>query len=92
MTRKKTHKDVEFQIELLNGDQKYFNSFDEAAGLAIAIAGSTGSTVNIDVIVVSKAGARWWGGDYAVEEYEFDEDASVFERIEVKANSLGRIP
>jgi hypothetical protein len=86
MARRK-HKDVDFQV-----GRKSFDTFDEAAGHAIAMAVSDGRKKEIDVIVWSKAGARWFAGDYGVEVYEEDPEASVFERIEVKAESFGRIP
>jgi len=47
--------------------------------------------VNVDVIVYSRAAARAWGGDSAVEVYDADPDASVHERIVIRAESLGRI-
>jgi hypothetical protein len=39
----------------------------------------------------TKAAARKWGGDAAVETYEIDPEASVHERITVKAEALGRV-
>lgn len=87
----KSHKDVEFSVDDAGGKERIFKTFDEAAGFAVAIAGSTGKTVNLDVLIYSKAGARAWGGDDAVEEYESDPDASVSERIEITAQSVGRI-
>lgn len=93
MARRKTHKDVEFAVRVVKRDatvQAVFRSFDEAAGAAVAMA-TTGERVNIDVLVWSRSGARWFGGDAAVEQYDEDPDASVFERIEVKANVVGKI-
>lgn len=79
----KTHKDVEFHV-----GEHVFKKFDEAAAHAVAIAATRGRTEYIDVVIWSRAGARAWGD---VETYDEDPDASVFERIEVKAHSLGRI-
>lgn len=90
MSRRKTHKDVEFMITKPNDETASFKRFDEAAGLAVAIAAS-GRTAYIDAIVSSEAGARWYGGDDAVESYREDPDATVFDRIEIRAESKGRV-
>ena len=53
---------------------------------------SHGSAVNLDVLVHSPAGARWYrGSPEGAAEYEDDPDASVFDRIVVNAESLGRV-
>lgn len=83
---RKTHKDVEFQI---GGES--FRKSEEAIVHAFNLALTTGQTVYIDVIVWSKAGARFLYGDDGVEMYKEDPEASVFERIAVTASSLGRI-
>ena len=85
MKRRKSHKDVEFQI-----DQKTFKTFAEACEHAVILA-VMGSNVTIDVIVWTASGARWWGGAEAVMQYRDDPEASVFERIVVKADSKGRV-
>lgn len=81
------HDKVEFRV-----DSSYYRTFDEACGAAVVRAASSGKTAYIDVLIYSPAGARWWGGEDAVEEYEDDPDASVFERIAIKADSKGRVP
>jgi hypothetical protein len=94
MARKKTHKDVEFAVEFAGprgGQEKMHRSFEEAAGTAIAMAASTGQEVYLDVLIYSKAGARWWGGDTAVEMYEEDPEASISQRVIVRAEDEGRI-
>jgi len=88
----RTHKDVEFAVDDASGKQRTFKHFDEAAGFAVALSASQGRMRNIDVLIWSKSGARFYGGDDAVEQYNEDPEASVFERIEVSANSVGRIP
>lgn len=85
---KKKHKDVEFIVEgpgptgAASTPRGFYDTAEDARG----------EPVTIDVVVHSKAGARWYGGDWAVEEYEEDPDASVFEHIVVRAESQGRIP
>ena len=51
-----------------------------------------GEKINLDVVTWSRAAARAWGGDDAVEQYDEDPEASIFERIVVQADSWGRIP
>ena len=87
----RSHKDVEFHVELANGKTQVYRKFDEAAGMAVSLAAS-GRPTTIDVVIWSRAGARAYGGDWGVEQYNEDPEASVFERIEVEANNLGRIP
>lgn len=88
---RKTHKDVEFSVNTYDGKEKIFRSFDEAAGFVVVMAVSDGKWHNINVLISSRSGANWWGGDDAVEEYDADPDASVSDRIVVKAESHGRI-
>jgi len=92
MARLKKHKDVEFMVSDDRGRDLYFDTAEEAAVTALSRAISHGEMVVIDVLVSSKAGARWYQGDDGVEQYLEDPDASVFERIEVSAQSIGRIP
>jgi len=67
-----------------------YNTFAEAAARAITESVSLGNyKVRIDVIVYSRAGARWWAGDWGTEKFDEDPDASVFQRIEVRASALG---
>ncbi len=85
-------KDVEFHVEAKRYlETRVYTTMGEAASVAIGVAASTGLTVTIDVCIWSEAGAKAYGGDHGVEQYREDPDASVFERIEVKANALGRI-
>ncbi len=86
--------DLEFHVDVLTSVRpaKVFDGFDDAVGFAVIQALSTGMKATVDVIVWSESGARVWGGDDAVEQYREDPDASVFERIEISANSLGRVP
>ena len=59
---------------------------------AVSLAMSDGRPHHIDVLVHSAAGARWYrGSSDGEEEYEEDPEASVFERIEVRADSQGRV-
>ena len=92
MARPQTHKDVEYAVDDASGRQRIFRSSNEAAGFAISLAMSHGSAVNLDVLVHSPAGARWYrGSPEGAAEYEDDPDASVFDRIVVNAESLGRV-
>ena len=92
MARPQTHKDVEYAVDDANGRQRTFKSSNEAAGFAISLAMSQGKAVHIDVLVHSPAGARWYrGSSDGVTEYEDDPDASVFDRIVVSAESIGRV-
>ncbi len=92
MARRKTHPQVEFSVDDSSGHERIFKTFDEAAGFAVSIAASDGRPHDIDVLVYSSRGADWYGGDWAVEQYEDDPDASVFDRIKVRADTQGRIP
>lgn len=90
---KTKHKDVEFHVQ---GDDRsaktdVFDDLREAGVHAIAMALSRGQPVRVDVVIHSRAGAKWYGGDEAVEMYDEDPDASVSDRIVIRAESLGRI-
>ena len=68
-----------------------FSNFDEACGFAVARCCNSGVTVHVDVVAWTRAAARKWGGDSGVETYDADPEASVHERVVVKAESLGRV-
>lgn len=89
--RAKTHPGVEFAVDDAAGDERIFKTFDEAAGFAIGLAASNGETIHLDVLVWSREGAAWWGGDDAEDQYDEDPEASVFERLEIRVNGLGRV-
>lgn len=83
-------KDLEFHVEL-HDTTRVLTSFKKAVELAAIHSIGQGRPVNVDVIVYSKAAARAFGGDGGVETYLEDPDASVFQRIQIKAEDLGRI-
>ena len=86
-------KDVEFAVNDVQGKERIFASFDKAAGFAAGVSVALGGKyTNVDVLVYSKAGARAYLGSDGVDMYEEDPEASVFERIVIKAQSVGRIP
>lgn len=92
MARSQTHADVEYAVDDASGRQRTFKSSNEAAGFAVSLAMSHGRPVNLDVLVHSPAGARWYrGSSDGVSEYEEDPEASVFDRIVVTAESTGRV-
>jgi len=84
-------KDIEYSVDDASGSERIFASFDKACGFAVSLAASNGKSTNVDVLVYSKAGAKKIMGDEGVERYEEDPDASVFERITIKAESVGRV-
>jgi len=88
---RKSHPDVEYAVDDAGGNERTFKTFDEAAGFAISIATARGES-KLDVLIWGKSGARFYGGDDAVEQYEEDPDASVFERYEIRVNAVGRVP
>lgn len=88
----KKHKDVEFIVKP-RGLASEFTSdtFDGAATSAILLAHAHGECY-IDMIVHSRAGALWVGGEDGAEQYDDDPDASVLNRLHVKIDDQGRIP
>jgi len=86
----RAHKDVNFEVTSPNRSSASYKTFAEAASQALMAAASSGSAT-LDIIVWSASGARWLGGDDAVERYREDPDASVFERYQIKVNAQGRI-
>ena len=90
MRRTKTHAHVKFEVISASGLERSFDDPDEALATAAMSAISTGSAT-LDVLIWSKSGARWYGGEDALKQYLEDPDASVFNRYEFKANDLGRV-
>jgi hypothetical protein len=89
--REETHPDVEYAVDDASGKERVFKTFDEAAGFALSMAVSRGET-DLDVLIWSEEGAEWYGGSDAVEQYNEDPEASVFERFEIRVNAVGRVP
>ena len=89
---RKSHPQVEYAVDDASGRERIFKTFDEAAGFAVAVAVSGKEHVNLDVLIHNKSGARFYGGDDAVERYDEDPEASVFERFEITVNAVGRVP
>lgn len=84
------HKDIEFHVGD-GSDSLITKNLAEACAAAVGRALARGES-NIDVVIGSKAGARAWEGDEGVEKYEEDPEASVFDRLVIKAHSEGRVP
>ena len=82
-----SHPDVEFALD--RGD--YFENSAAAVEAAVARSLSRGEPVTLDVIVSTRKGARAYMGDYGVELYDEDPEASVFQRIIIRAEDQGRI-
>jgi hypothetical protein len=90
MANEDHHPDVEYAIHL-GHKEVVFDTLADVAPMALSAALAHGRAY-VDVLVHSEAGAEWYGGDDAVELYRDDPEASVFDRIEVRAASLGRVP
>ena len=84
------HKDVEYSVDDASGQERIFKTFDEAAAFALSIAIARGEA-DLDVLIHSTWGAKFYGGDDAVVQYKEDPEASVFERFEIRVNNAGRI-
>jgi hypothetical protein len=84
------HPDVDVEVSSTNRGEESFRlkTFDEAASKAILIAIATGGSV-LDVVVHSRAGAKFVGGDDGAASYDEDPEASVFERFQIKVNAQG---
>lgn len=87
------HPDVDYAVSSgRRGDTDFtLKTFDEAAAKALLIAVATGSS-QLDVVVHSRAGARFVSGDDGAAQYDEDPEASVFERFQIRVNAQGRVP
>lgn len=81
-----THKDLEFAVDDASGRERVFKTFGEACGFAVALAACTGQDVNVDVLCWSEDAATAFGID------DYDHEASVTERIVIKADATGKVP
>lgn len=85
-------RDLEFHVsDEDHTNTKIFLAFDKAAGYAVARACSHGINVNINVVTWTRAAAKKWGGEYGLEVYDSDPEASVHDLIVVKAESQGHV-
>ena len=82
---------MEFHIDYPGGKTVVKTDFGEACALAVSLSAGTGKRVAIDCIAYSEQDAKDWSGEFGVERYREDPDASVFERIWISAESVGRI-
>lgn len=86
----KKHKDVEYAVHGDNGEEHVFKTWDEAAVFAVSMAASTGSA-DLDVLIYSTFGEKFYGGSDAVDQYKEDPEASVFERFNITVKNAGRV-
>jgi hypothetical protein len=89
----KLHRDVEFHVDMPNAGHtraQVFGDFASAAAHAVNLAIGTGKA-RVDVCIWSEAGAKAFAGADGIERYREDPDASVFERIEISVNVVGRV-
>jgi hypothetical protein len=83
-------KDVEYVV-VVGKSERVFTDFEEALTYAFAAGLGVGKVV-LDVLVYSEEGARAFSGDEGVAEYKDDPEASVFRRVEITINDMGRVP
>lgn len=91
---KKVHKDVEFEVSEGGRNRLNLGSFEDAVVHALDASLSTGRAVNLDVLCLTKAGFRAAvkAGIIMRDEDDYDPDASVSQRFEIKAKDWGKIP
>ena len=83
---------LEYAVNDASGTQRIFKTFGKAAELAVAMSASHGGTpVNVDVLCWTRGAAVAYGGDVSGEIYDEDPEASVHDRIVIRAESQGRI-
>jgi hypothetical protein len=84
-----THKDVEFAVTTSRGvNEKIYRTYKIAVIDAVNRSEVTGGEkFYVDILIYSKAGAKWLYGSSK----DYDPDASIAERIEVTAVSVGKI-
>ena len=92
----KKHQDVSYHVGQLNGLDNIsqtivFHDFDSAAAYAVN-RGFQGGRMVMDVIVYSEKGARSLFGEEGVKEYREDPSTSVFKRLKIKVDNVGRVP
>lgn len=84
--------DLEFHVSAENSvTTEIYTNFGKACLAAVSKSVQSGLVVRIDVITWTRAAARKWGGDEAIRVYEDDPEASVHERIVVKAEATGHV-
>lgn len=83
------HDDVDFAVDDAAGVERIFKTFPEACAFAVGLAVSGKEDVYLDILVWSEEGAAALSGDDGVERW--DPEASVFERLQIKVDSLGRV-
>ena len=79
--------DLEFHV-----GRSVFANLPDAAERAIVLSATTGEPQYIDVVTWTRKAALRWGGEPAGEVYDDDPEASVHERLEVRATPQGRVP
>ena len=84
--------DLEFHVSDKDGTAStIFHNFDKAAGFAVSRCCTSGVTAVIDVVTWTRAAARKWGGEAGEETYDDDPEASVHERIVIRAYAQGHV-
>lgn len=86
-----THKDVEFHVSGPGIPDEILKNPKTALMRAAEIAIARGSS-QLDVVIWSRHGAKWFEGEDGASRYDEDPDASVYDRIQFRANDMGRVP
>ena len=90
-----SHADVEYHVSPENVVDNHSTFITVSPSRALQDACSRaiqGKNVWLDICIWSEEGAKFHGGDDAVEQYRVDPDAAVFCRYEIKANCAGMVP
>jgi hypothetical protein len=87
----RSHPQLEYMVECEHHKlTRYTDDANQAAAFAFFHA-CTGCEVDFNVLVYGEDGARFYGGDDAVERYKEDPDCSTFEQWTVSVNFVGRV-
>lgn len=93
MPRRPHHEDLEFHVSAGESKTRVHDNWKDAVADAAQMSASRGGELAVvDVVAWSRTAAALWAGSHGVELYDEDPEASVFERFEVRARSVGRIP
>lgn len=82
----RSHPHVEFAVQD-EEEERIFPNLEEASGMAVRESLETGEPVDVEVVIYTNEGVKWYSPDEE-DEYEEDSDGFVFDRIRIAAERV----
>jgi hypothetical protein len=88
---RRRHPGIQFSVRAPSAPESVFSTFQEAASYAVDDAAKTGWKATLDVVALSRSGARWCGGNMGAAAFDKDPADEALERFVISVKRMGGI-